>query len=51
MHFEGTFTDKSVPTVFQSKPVKQTKERRPLTRRFPRFFHDLDIVHAIALKI
>lgn len=31
-HFEGTFTDESVPTVCQSKPVKQTKERRPLTR-------------------
>lgn len=31
-HFEGTFTDESVPTVFPSKPVKQTKERRPLTR-------------------
>lgn len=31
-HSEGTFTDESVPTVFQSKPVKQTKERRPLTR-------------------
>lgn len=31
-HFEGTFTDESVPTVFSSKPVKQTKERRPLTR-------------------
>lgn len=32
VHFEGTFTDESVPTVFPSKPVKQTKERRPLTR-------------------
>lgn len=32
VHFEGAFTDESVPTVFPSKPVKQTKERRPLTR-------------------
>lgn len=32
VHFEGTFTDESVPAVFPSKPVKQTKERRPLTR-------------------
>lgn len=31
-HFEGIFTDISIPTIFPSKPIKEVKTRRPLIR-------------------
>ncbi|XP_063418869.1 uncharacterized protein LOC134701663 [Mytilus trossulus] len=32
-HFEGAFTDESIPTIFPSKPKKQETPRRPLIRK------------------
>lgn len=32
-HFEGTFTEESIPTVFPSKPKKVETPRRPLNRK------------------
>ena len=31
-HFEGVFTNNSVPTIFPSKPKVHSRERRPLIR-------------------
>lgn len=32
-HFEGTFTEESIPTVFPSKPKKVETPQRPLNRK------------------
>ncbi|XP_062584812.1 uncharacterized protein LOC134281470 [Saccostrea cucullata] len=40
VHFEGTFTEESIPTIFPSKPKKETKSRRPLVRKIENSFQN-----------